>query len=106
MVNIAERMVKCAEKACCGRDEVGSDVKREGPDFGNADEAHLDVRFRSPRDEPIDPDGNGKIDRPRPDAHRRRRRRSGTRAVTTVSSARLVHPHRHIFRSDTRTRSK
>jgi hypothetical protein len=81
VVNVAERMVKCAEKACCGRDEVGSIVKREGPGFENHDEAHLDVRFRSPRDEPIDPDGNGKIDRSRPDAHRRRRRRSRTRPV-------------------------
>jgi hypothetical protein len=106
VVNVAERMVKCAEKACCGRDEVGSIVKREGPGFENHDEAHLDVRFRSSRDEPVDPDGDRKIDRSRPDAHRRRRRRRGTHPVTTITYDRLVHPHGHILRSDTRTGSK
>lgn len=43
MVSVAERMVKCAEKACCSRDEVGSVIKREGSGFRDDDEAHLDV---------------------------------------------------------------
>lgn len=68
-------------------------------------ETHLDVGLGSPRDEPVDPDGDFGRNRSRSDTHRRRCRLLSDRLTFLPRIRRLIHPHRDVLGTEKLSRS-